>query len=118
MAFNVMDLDNSGTVSIQEIREQFSSTNFNGSAELNVDEGFWAQLISHLDSDGDGEITFEEFAREMNSMLLSSARNVADQRSNLSKSLPQQQAKNGSLAMNSDEHATEAAGVNSSASEH
>ena len=65
-----MDLNGDGKISVDELKWRFSSTNFAGSAELEgVDEDFWNRLIRNIDSDNDGTITFEEFSREMQSLL-------------------------------------------------
>ena len=70
IAFDTMDLNGNGKVTVDELKWRFSSTNFAGSAELEgVDEEFWNRLIRSIDSDNDGTITFEEFNREMHSLL-------------------------------------------------
>ena len=70
IAFDTMDLNGNGTVTVDELKWRFSSTNFCGSAELEgVDEDFWNRLIRNFDSDNDGMITFEAFSKEMHSLL-------------------------------------------------
>ena len=41
MAFDVMDLNGDGTVTIDEIKWRFTSSNFKGSTRLDVGEDFW-----------------------------------------------------------------------------
>jgi len=55
-AFRMFDKDNSGTISRDEIKEALG----------NLDEDVADKMISEVDADGDGEISFEEFEQMMN----------------------------------------------------
>lgn len=55
-AFKMFDKDNSGTISKEEIREALG----------NLDEEVADKMISEVDDNGDGEISFEEFEKMMN----------------------------------------------------
>lgn len=55
-AFKMFDKDNSGTISKQEIRDALG----------NLDEEVADKMISEVDDNGDGEISFDEFERMMN----------------------------------------------------
>ena len=65
-AFKMFDKDNSGTISKQEIREALG----------NLDEEVADKMISEVDANGDGEISFEEFEKMMN--MVASAKSNGD----------------------------------------
>ena len=69
MAFNVLDMDGNGMVSSQELRWRFTSGSNENIAQLNVNEDFWEKMVQDLDSDGDGNITYEEFRVNMAKVL-------------------------------------------------
>uniref|UniRef100_A0A7S3K8N7 Calcium-dependent protein kinase n=1 Tax=Euplotes crassus TaxID=5936 RepID=A0A7S3K8N7_EUPCR len=55
-AFKMFDKDNSGTISKEEIKEALG----------NLEEDIVDVIVSEVDDNGDGEISFEEFERMMN----------------------------------------------------
>lgn len=57
-AFKMFDKDGSGTISKDEIKEALGSSS----------EELVSKIVSEVDIDGDGEITFEEFEKMMNMM--------------------------------------------------
>lgn len=57
-AFKMFDKDGSGTISKDEIKDALGSS----------DEEVVSKIISEVDIDGDGEITFEEFEKMMSMM--------------------------------------------------
>jgi calcium-dependent protein kinase len=57
-AFNLFDRDGSGNISADELKEVFDVFS-------DYDSKLWNKLISEVDSDGDGEISFEEFKKMM-----------------------------------------------------
>ena len=63
-AFRYFDKDNSGEISYQEIEEVFKSSVQDG----NIKESL-SKIISEVDTNGDGIISFEEFVNIMNKLL-------------------------------------------------
>jgi calcium-dependent protein kinase len=61
-AFRMFDKDNSGTISRDEIKEALGG----------LDEEMADKMISEVDEDNDGEISFEEFEKMMNNIAGSS----------------------------------------------
>jgi calcium-dependent protein kinase len=53
-AFNLFDKDGSGSISANEIREVLG-------VGKNIDEKIWNEIITEVDSNGDGEVSFLEF---------------------------------------------------------
>lgn len=58
-AFKMFDKDGSGTISREEIKEALG----------NLDEEMADKMISEVDQDDDGEISFEEFEKMMNNIV-------------------------------------------------
>lgn len=58
-AFKMFDKDGSGTISREEIKEALG----------NLDEEMADKMISEVDQDDDGEISFEEFEKMMNTIV-------------------------------------------------
>lgn len=58
-AFKMFDKDGSGTISREEIKEALGS----------IDEDMADKMISEVDQDDDGEISFEEFEKMMNTIV-------------------------------------------------
>ena len=61
----MFDADGSGAISRQELK------NFFENSEKKEDE-LWNEIFTEVDTDGDGEITFEEFKTAMRKALTSS----------------------------------------------
>lgn len=61
-AFKMFDTDNNGTISRQELKQFFETSE-------KKDDELWNEIFNEVDIDGDGEITFEEFKRGMTSAL-------------------------------------------------
>ena len=59
-AFRMLDLNNDGTISIDEVRQRFSQSRVEECQVpgLQVGEAFWLKLITEFDTDNDGEIDF------------------------------------------------------------
>lgn len=62
LAFNLMDADGNGSISRQELRNVFETTE-------KKDEELWKQIFDEVDADGDGAITFEEFKATMDQIV-------------------------------------------------
>ena len=62
-AFKMFDKDNSGTISREEIKEALG----------NVGEEVAEKIISEVDDNDDGEISFEEFEKMMSSLVSNQA---------------------------------------------
>jgi Ca2+-binding EF-hand superfamily protein len=58
-AFKLFDLDNNGRITMKEIK-----TVLQGSGAATAPEE-WLKIISDIDKDGDGEISFPEFNEMM-----------------------------------------------------
>lgn len=61
MAFKMLDLDGNGKISKDEIKKVLHSDPM----LQQLDENFWDDLIKDADTDGDGEIDFNEFYNMM-----------------------------------------------------
>jgi len=61
-AFKMFDSDNNGTISRQELKKVFETSE-------KKDDELWNEIFNEVDLDGDGEITFEEFKRGMTSVI-------------------------------------------------
>lgn len=57
-AFNLFDKDGSGSISAVEIKEVLG-------VGKNIDEKVWNEIITEVDGNGDGEISFSEFRTMM-----------------------------------------------------
>jgi calcium-dependent protein kinase len=62
-AFNLFDKDNSGSISAVEIKEVLG-------VGKNIDEKIWNDIITEVDGNGDGEISFTEFKTMMQRLLI------------------------------------------------
>ena len=60
-AFKMFDKDGGGSISTDEIKQVLSFGQ-------NLDEKVIAEIIKQVDANGDGEISFEEFAEMMKSV--------------------------------------------------
>jgi Ca2+-binding EF-hand superfamily protein len=61
-AFSLFDKDNSGSISGEEVKEILCSGQ-------KIDDKVWEEVIREVDSDGNGEIDFEEFTTMMQKLL-------------------------------------------------
>ena len=62
-AFKLFDKDESGSISSEEVKEVLG-------AGKNIDEKIWDEIITEVDGNGDGEISFEEFKAMMKKLLV------------------------------------------------
>jgi calcium-dependent protein kinase len=62
VAFNLFDRDGGGSISSSEIKEVLG-------VGKNIDEIVWNEIISEVDANGDGEISFPEFRTMMQKIL-------------------------------------------------
>ena len=72
-AFRMFDLDCSGTISKQELKEVLGSifiSNLEEEQYRNQDDQFWDNLIKEADKNGDGEIDYCEFVDMMGARKL------------------------------------------------
>jgi Ca2+-binding EF-hand superfamily protein len=67
-AFQMLDKDGNGKLGTRELRETFASGSFKVDGE-ELDDTFWEDMIKECDSNGDGQVDFDEFKNCMNSML-------------------------------------------------
>ena len=61
-AFNLFDKDGSGSISAFEIKEVLG-------VGKNIEEKVWSEIITEVDANGDGEISFLEFKIMMQKLL-------------------------------------------------
>lgn len=61
-AFRMFDSDKNGTISRQELKQVFETSE-------KKDDELWNEIFNEVDLDGDGEITFEEFKKGMTSVI-------------------------------------------------
>ncbi len=59
MAFKLLDRDNSGRISVDEIREVFDTMG------TRKDLSLWEAIMNEVDRDGDRMISFKEFKNAM-----------------------------------------------------
>ena len=66
-AFNILDVDGGGKVSLVEMRDAFKKGFLTSldAHEVNVDNEFWDTFLTRLNSDKDGFIDFDEFKKTM-----------------------------------------------------
>jgi calcium-dependent protein kinase len=62
-AFNMFDKDMNGKISAEELKFVL------GVGNEKSDKRVWKKIIDNIDSDGDGEISFEEFKKMMNALI-------------------------------------------------
>jgi len=58
-AFNMFDKDGNGSITADELKEVL------GGQLSNIDEGVWDEIVSEVDTNGDGQISLEEFTSMM-----------------------------------------------------
>jgi len=61
-AFRFYDKDDSGSISIGEIRDVLG-------VGKSIDDHVWDQVVREVDTDGNGEVDFEEFKVMMQKLL-------------------------------------------------
>lgn len=61
-AFRIFDKDNNGFIDAQEIRAVLGKGK-------NLDDHVWEELISEVDINGDGEVSFKEFKKMMQQLI-------------------------------------------------
>lgn len=59
-AFNLFDIDGSGTIAADELKRIL----------VDVDDDQWAQIIGEVDTNGDGEVDFDEFVAMMHKLIV------------------------------------------------
>jgi calcium-dependent protein kinase len=62
LAFNLMDADGNGSITRQELRNVFETSE-------KKDEELWNQIFKEVDANGDGAITFDEFKATMDQIV-------------------------------------------------
>jgi len=62
-AFKLLDSDNSGMISVDELKQAFDT---HGDKK---DEALWLEIMREVDKNGDNEISFEEFQEAMTALL-------------------------------------------------
>ena len=71
-AFQMLDKDGNGSLSTKELRETFASGSYKVDGE-ELGDAFWEDVIKECDSNGDGQVDFNEFKTCMQSMLTNEA---------------------------------------------
>ena len=62
-AFDIFDKDHSGYIDASEIKMVLGKGK-------NLDEEVWSELIKEVDFNGDGEVSFKEFKKMMQSLMI------------------------------------------------
>lgn len=57
-AFQLFDKDGGGTISAEEVKEELCGVN----GSVQIDDEIWQKIIMDVDTDGNGELDFEEFS--------------------------------------------------------
>jgi calcium-dependent protein kinase len=70
LAFNFFDIDNSGTITLKELQ-----TVLKGGGEYNISMDLIVKIVSEIDVNGDGKITFDEFKKFMRRLLSHKTKN-------------------------------------------
>ena len=65
-AFQLLDLDNSGMITVDELKQVFDH---HGEEGVKKDEDLWAEIMDEVDKNKDNQISFEEFTDAMTSIL-------------------------------------------------
>jgi len=65
ITFDTLDFDSSGSLSLAELRRAFE---FNGNKKTDL---FWVKFMKEVDTNGDGEISFDEFEAAMRALIAS-----------------------------------------------
>ena len=72
-AFDMLDIDKNGKISIEELKVCFSYGNFGAGVKTErsarVDDDLWEELLADIDKNGDGEIDFDEFSEHMMGLI-------------------------------------------------
>lgn len=61
-AFNMFDADQNGMISKGELKSMFETSE-------KKDDALWQEIFDEVDTDGDGDISYQEFAATMNKVL-------------------------------------------------
>ena len=61
-AFKALDTDNSGMITVDELKSAFDTHG-------DKDEKIWEEIMKEVDTNDDGEISFDEFMNAMTSFL-------------------------------------------------
>lgn len=67
-AFDYFDKDGSGAISLEELKNVLGDTGLSANDEL--DQGVWEDIMAEADENGDGEIDFMEFKNMMRRMVI------------------------------------------------
>ena len=70
-AFDIFDKDHSGYIDASEIKMVLGKGK-------NLDEEVWQELIKEVDFNGDGEVSFKEFKKMMQSLMVGNQTNGDD----------------------------------------
>ncbi len=62
-AFDLFDMDHSGTITVDEIKKIL------GQGATQVDDSEWDRIMDEVDEDGNGEISFDEFKLMMYKLM-------------------------------------------------
>jgi Ca2+-binding EF-hand superfamily protein len=59
--FNLFDIDQSGTITADELKKVLGAGGPKAGTNNDLDDNEWDRIIDEVDKDGNGEISFEEF---------------------------------------------------------
>ena len=85
IAFNIVDKDKDGSLSLDELQQAFSNGALEAmteSQDIDVEEAYWEDLLNEVDQNKDGKISFDEFEASMSQIVDQKVKKVEIQKLN------------------------------------
>lgn len=68
-AFQLIDADKDGKLSREDFQSLFNAYEQSGAKNRKINDQLWKEILLEADTNGDGEISFQEFKRAMRDMI-------------------------------------------------